>query len=764
MMHAPDDPVPAPVTRPSRTRHLGRVLGALVGLGFVAVLTTGCLPALLDPPTSGRTFGQGPLDSVREAADRATSSGPYASCGLSSTDLAAMMIVPTYFEAGGPVPAPMTMSRWDNVSVNANNANLFAFGRTAVNSPYLNAYFAPGAGLWAFDSAGGWDMTAADAIDTVTSANQAADTIAYRWCNAPANRQATPQLRRQYAWGPWFGCSAGNTTACEDLYNSIDTNGMVNIGFDPSVTRTGGMQSRTCSIRGIGDGLACAYINPAFAEGSRGWQGGTYDGRTNYVTPLPKPFYDVRANGTEYRVWLREDTGYAIDITASKPITANARTSLTWTASTGLCDVANRRGNCPGIDPIGSFDVVSMSSPGKVRVEGWAFDRDTAAPIAVHVYAGAIGAEGSIGTPITANTTRTDVGSAFPDMGSGHGFDAVVPSPVGSQPVCVFAINSGGGNNVLLGCRTITVTGTPIGSLDVVTTQPGSISVAGWVFVPGDPASPAVITVDGAPAARLTRTIARSDVQAFHPDAGPMAGFSGDIVLNGGSHRVCLTGGAAPDGALGCRTITLPTGSPFGSLDVVTAGPGTVSVAGWVIDPDTTAPTDAHVWIDNSGTAVHADQLRTDVGAAFGAYGSGHGFNATIPMTGGSHDVCVFGFNVGGGSNSLLGCRTVVVPTGSPFGSIDAVARTPGGVSVAGWAIDPDTARPIPVHVYVGSVGTAITADQDRSDVGAVYAGYGSAHGFSATLAAPASPVTVCIFAIETVGAGSNQLLGCRAI
>lgn len=178
-------------------------------MAAVAVLMGGCLPPLLDPPTSGLSYGKGPLDAVRDAADRTTEEisgttdpkSPMYRCELGATDLAAMMLVPTWFEAGGPVPSPMALSRWDNVNVRASNANLFAFGKTT--GAYVNAFFSPGIGLWQFDSAGGWDLTAADAIDSVSAANAAASTIAYRWCIAPSlGKATTPQVRRQYAWGP----------------------------------------------------------------------------------------------------------------------------------------------------------------------------------------------------------------------------------------------------------------------------------------------------------------------------------------------------------------------------------------------------------------------------------------------------------------------------------------------------------------------------------------------------------------------------------
>lgn len=750
-MHAPF-PTP-PIGRNRRLRRALAILGFVLG---VVVVSTGCMPELLVPATSGRTYGQGPLDAIREAADRTASAN--ASCGLSSTDLAAMMIVPTYFEAGGALPSPMTLSRWDNTSGGrTSNANLFAFGRTS--GPYVNAFFSPGIGLWQFDSAGAWDMTAAEAIDATNAANQAAATIAYRWCNAPVAKQATPQLRRQYAWGPWFGCSLSGTTACEDTFNQLVTSdGKLNTAFDGSVSRTGGMQRRTCNLRGISDSVTCFYVNPALAEGSRGWQGGTYDGSGNSVTPLPKPFYSVRVGGTEYRVWLKEDTGYDIDITASKPVTANARSSLTWAASTVLCDTGARRGYCGNVDPVGSFDGVWQAGPGQIRVAGWALDLDSNNPIDVHVYAG------TLGTAITANLSRPDIGAIYVGSGNNRGFDAVVPSPSGVQQVCAYGVNVGGGSNRLLGCRTLNVTGVPIGSIDGFSSKPGSVVITGWVAVPGDAGATATITVDGVAVAQLPRTIARPDVANLFPWAGASAGYWGEVAVGGGTRTVCLTAGGAAPNALGCRTVVMPTGSPFGSLDVAAPAPGAVRVSGWVIDPDIAGPTDVHVWIGSLGVAVRADAWRTDVGTLFPAYGPSHGFNATIPVSPGPQTVCAYGFNQGGGSNALLGCRQVTVPGGSPFGSLDAVVRTPSGVVVAGWAIDPDTAASIPVHVYVGPVGTAITANGWRADVGSIFSGYGNSHGFWTTLAAPNTPTQVCVYAVETAGSGSNQLLGCRTV
>lgn len=97
-----------------------------------------------------------------------------------------------------------------------------------------------------------------------------------------------------------------------------------------------------------------------------------------------------------------------------------------------------------------------------------------------------------------------------------------------------------------------------------------------------------------------------------------------------------------------------------GSLDLVAAGPGRVTVAGWAFDPRSgTDPSDVHVYVDRAGAAVRADQPRADVGAAYPLAGPDHGFNATLTATPGIHRVCVYAI---GAPNVELGCRTVVVP------------------------------------------------------------------------------------------------------
>jgi hypothetical protein len=226
--------------------------------------------------------------------------------------------------------------------------------------------------------------------------------------------------------------------------------------------------------------------------------------------------------------------------------------------------------------------------------------------------------------------------------------------------------------------------------------------------------------------------------------------------------------GAGSNSLLGCTTAVVPGGPPFGTLDIVTGVSGGVTAAGWAIDPDTAASIEVHVYVqsyvDTVGVATTASNTRSDVAAAFPGYGSAHGYGVTVPATAGLKRVCAYGINVGVGTTSTLGCKLVIVPDTSPFGSLDRAVGVGGGVSVGGWAIDPDTSSPIQVHVYVDGVGRpALNANQSRPDVGGAYPGYGNNHGFSSVVSASSGSHTVCLYAIN-VAAGGNTGLGCRAV
>ena len=236
-----------------------------------------------------------------------------------------------------------------------------------------------------------------------------------------------------------------------------------------------------------------------------------------------------------------------------------------------------------------------------------------------------------------------------------------------------------------------------------------------------------------------------------------------------GTHTACVRVDNLGDGAnitVGCRSVTMPTGSPFGSLDVATGGAEQLTVAGWSVDPDTTAPIATHIYVDGSGVALLvADQPRADVAGVFPAYGPNHGYGVTVAATPGTHQVCAWAIDVGAGDNTA-NCRTVTVTSRPPFGSLDVATAGTGNVRVEGWAIDPSVpTTPVSIHVYVdGRFWTGATASVTRNDVGTAYPGTGTSHGYSIVLA----PLTggthqVCTYAIND-GPGDNTTLGCRTV
>ncbi|HEX3735456.1 MAG TPA: glycoside hydrolase domain-containing protein [Solirubrobacterales bacterium] len=133
-------------------------------------------------------------------------------------------------------------------------------------------------------------------------------------------------------------------------------------------------------------------------------------------------------------------------------------------------------------DPVGSLDLVGSPSPGQVRLKGWAFDLNAPTePLAIRAYVG--GRPGAPGVATydlgaIANQPREDVGAKFRRAGANHGFDTTFPTlKSGPQPVCVYALNVGGGADHLLGCRSTTV---PVAiTVAIVKTTPTRVKV--WV-------------------------------------------------------------------------------------------------------------------------------------------------------------------------------------------------------------------------------------------------------------------------------------------
>jgi uncharacterized protein YkwD len=314
--------------------------------------------------------------------------------------------------------------------------------------------------------------------------------------------------------------------------------------------------------------------------------------------------------------------------------------------------------------------------------------------------------------------------------------------------------------------------GSTIGNLDSTWRQPGSIGIYGWAIDPDTTAAiPVHVYVDGAFAALGTANLGRPDIGAAYPSFGANHGFQIAVPVSGGTHQICAFGinsaGSGANTQLRCVTIYVAD-SPMGSLDIAKSLTGAVQVKGWSVDPDTAAFTKVHFYIDGRfASMTDANGLRSDVGAMLPAYGNNHGYDTYMAVGSGNHAVCAYGINAAGtGTNTMLGCRYFTI-TGDPRGSLDlASSPQPGKLRVAGWAYDPDAPlATTAIHVYVDNgFGGVFQANTLRADIGSAFAGVGNNHGYDATLALARGTHTVCVYAINAAGAGTNPQLGCRTV
>jgi hypothetical protein len=192
---------------------------------------------------------------------------------------------------------------------------------------------------------------------------------------------------------------------------------------------------------------------------------------------------------------------------------------------------------------------------------------------------------------------------------------------------------------------------------------------------------------------------------------------------------------------------------PVGTFAVLGSGPDGYIFGGSASDADTVDPVAVVLHVDGNVVDVHATNAADE-----------YGF--TVALTDGRHEVCAVANDDIGQSRPQLGCADMTVSS-LPFGTLDGAPRVDAdSISVSGWAIDPSTADPIAVDVYVDGVFvTTVSAAVARDDVGGAWPAYGAGHGFTAVVpaAASAGAHTVCAYAVVDDGQPAPNL-GCTTV
>ncbi|PZS17228.1 MAG: hypothetical protein DLM57_08890, partial [Pseudonocardiales bacterium] len=102
--------------------------------------------------------------------------------------------------------------------------------------------------------------------------------------------------------------------------------------------------------------------------------------------------------------------------------------------------------------------------------------------------------------------------------------------------------------------------------------------------------------------------------------------------------------------------------------------------------------------------------------------------------------------------------------THSPQGHMDALRAVPGGVTVAGWAFDPDVpTTALVIYLWTDGKLSGINANQSRPDVAALHPGIGPRHGFAATMRLPEGAHHLCAVA-GNISHGTGKTLACATL
>jgi len=404
-----------------------------------------------------------------------------------------------------------------------------------------------------------------------------------------------------------------------------------------------------------------------------------------------------------------------------------------------------------------SIDTISGSKAG-VSVAGWAVwpqSDSTSVGVAVNI--------GSSWYGLMANQASTEV---VPDeayrgitVGPNHGFSGTIAVAPGTYNACIW-VTEQAWPAVNVGCHTVTVpaAGATVAKISTVAGSLAGVTIAGYALFPdNDTASVNVALNVGSNWYGTTANVPNSQAQTDVPGAGPNHGFQATFAVAPGNYSACVWVSEPSGSAVntGCQTVVVPVPArtTYG-LDSLTGSAAGVSVAGWALFPDSpSAAVNVAVNIGAGWFGFTANQSNTDAGS-----GTNHGYSGTIPVAPGTYNACVWVSEPTGPALNT-GCQSVVVPAPArtTYG-LDSLTGTATGVSVAGWALFPDSpSASATVALNIGSGWYGFTANQPNTDSGA-----GSNHGYAGSVPLPPGIYNVCVWVTEPSGPAVNT--GCHSV
>jgi hypothetical protein len=308
--------------------------------------------------------------------------------------------------------------------------------------------------------------------------------------------------------------------------------------------------------------------------------------------------------------------------------------------------------------PDGAVDSITVYG-NHATARGWSYDPNaSSSAVKIVIYV-----NGKLSAYASTTVARPDINDSRKVSGT-HGYQIPLELGDGSNTVCVYATNIGAGQNSTLGCQSIMLSGSPVGS-STVRVSANLATISGWTYdydVPDNPLK-VVVYVNGRMAWYGMTTDASPGVNAGYRITGSHS-FSVRLPLPDGADQVCvyaINQGNGSNVTLGCPVAKV-SGSPIGMLDTVQVNGAdhTATVTGWTYDYDAPDTALKAVLYLNGKLAAYGPttQQRDDVNAVFGISGS-HGYSFTIPLPAGQDQLCMYGINTGTGYNTTLGCRTV---------------------------------------------------------------------------------------------------------